>query len=57
MEDLEIINGERPKKIQWNGFMAKATAQNNKDKNKNKRSRNVYFPYDVKFFRNLFSYS
>ena len=26
--------GERARKLQWNGFMAEAAAQNNRDKNK-----------------------
>ena len=55
MEGLQIINGERTRKMQWNGFMAEAAAQNNRDENKDKRSRNVYFAYDLKFFTNLFS--
>ena len=57
MEGLQIINGECSRKMQWNGFMAEAAAQNNRDKNKDTWSRNVYFAYDVKFFANLFSYS
>ena len=36
MEGLEIINRERVRKMQWNGFMAQAAAQNNRDKNKDK---------------------
>ena len=36
MEGLQIINGKRARKMQWNGFMAKAAAQNNSDKNKDK---------------------
>ena len=36
MEGLQIINGERARKMQWNGFMAEGAAQNNRDKNKDK---------------------
>ena len=36
MEGLQIINGERARKMQWNGLMAKAAGQNNRDKNKDK---------------------
>ena len=36
MEGLQIINGECARKMQWNGFMTKAAAQNNRDKNKDK---------------------
>ena len=36
MESLQIINGERARKMQWNGFMTEAAAQNNRDKNKDK---------------------
>ena len=34
MEGLQIINGERARKLQWNGFMAEPATQNNRDKNK-----------------------
>ena len=57
MEGLQIINGECARKMQRNGFMTEAAAQNNRDNNKGKWSRNVYFAYDAKFFINLFSYS
>ena len=36
MEGLQRINGERARKMQWNGFMGEAAAQNNRDKNKDK---------------------
>ena len=36
MEGLQIINGERARKMRWNEFMAEAAAQNNRDKNKDK---------------------
>ena len=57
MEGLQLINGECTREMQWNGFMAEAAAKNDRDKNKDKWSRNVYFAYDRKFFANLFSYS
>ena len=36
MEDLQITNGECARKMQRNGFMSEAAAQNNRDKNKGK---------------------
>ena len=36
MEGLQIINGERARKMQWNGFMTEVAAQNNREKNKDK---------------------
>ena len=36
MEGLQIINGECARKMQRNGFMTEAAAQNNRDNNKGK---------------------
>ena len=36
MEGLQIINGDRARKMEWNGFIAEAAAQNDREKNKDK---------------------
>ena len=44
MEGLQIINGECARKMQWNGFMTKAAAQNNRTRIKTNEAEMYVLP-------------